>query len=102
MNTVRSSVYGWGAFSAAVLAGMYGANEWRNERKAQQIERGSMDMRVMTMEERILKAEWEDHQAALLAAGKIDEVHPMYLEMEEAKKRTQAKVGKSKWNSETA
>jgi hypothetical protein len=34
-------------------------------------------MRVMTMEERIAKAEWEDDQAKLVAAGRMDQVHPL-------------------------
>eukprot|EP00036_Acanthoecidae_sp_10tr_P011511 CAMPEP_0182927148 /NCGR_PEP_ID=MMETSP0105_2-20130417/13342_1 /TAXON_ID=81532 ORGANISM="Acanthoeca-like sp., Strain 10tr" /NCGR_SAMPLE_ID=MMETSP0105_2 /ASSEMBLY_ACC=CAM_ASM_000205 /LENGTH=102 /DNA_ID=CAMNT_0025065079 /DNA_START=163 /DNA_END=471 /DNA_ORIENTATION=+ len=102
MNSIKSSIAGWGAFSVAVFGGMVAANQWRNERESTQVERGSKDMRIMSMEERIAKAEWEANQAELLAAGKVDQVHPLYLEMEEAKKARQAKVGKSDWDSKTA
>lgn len=37
MNTVRSSLWGWGAFSVAVLGGMAAANEWRQDRKVAQV-----------------------------------------------------------------
>jgi len=67
-----------------------------------QVARGSKDMRVMSFEEKIRKAEWEAEQEALLKAGKVEEVHPVYLEMEEARKSTLAKVGKSQWDSKTA
>lgn len=34
----------------------------------------------MSMEERIRKAEWEQEQADLIKAGRMDEVHPMYVQ----------------------
>eukprot|EP00037_Helgoeca_nana_P011852 m.106667 g.106667 ORF g.106667 m.106667 type:complete len:103 (+) comp21103_c0_seq5:697-1005(+) len=102
MNTVRSSLFGWGSFSVAVLGGMYAANEWRQDRANVQVARGSKDMRVMTMEERIAKAEWEDDQAKLVAAGRMDQVHPLYVEMEQAKKATQKKVGHTEYDAHTA
>lgn len=37
MNTVRSSLVGWGAFSTAVLGGLYAANIWRQEREEEHV-----------------------------------------------------------------
>eukprot|EP00038_Savillea_parva_P028335 m.64430 g.64430 ORF g.64430 m.64430 type:complete len:103 (+) comp8224_c0_seq1:86-394(+) len=99
MNSIRSSALGWGAFTVAVMGGMVAANQWRDSRTQEQIQRGSKNPYVMSFEERIRKAEWEAEQADLVKAGKMDQVHPMYLEMQEAQRRTQAKVGHSKWDS---
>eukprot|EP00040_Diaphanoeca_grandis_P006139 m.36122 g.36122 ORF g.36122 m.36122 type:complete len:101 (-) comp17263_c0_seq1:28-330(-) len=100
MNTVKSSIYGWGAFSVAVLSGMYAANEWRQKREDDQVARGSKQMYIMTFEEKMAKAEWENEQAQLLAAGK--EAHPVYVAEIEAQKMQSAKVGKSNWGIDKA
>ena len=46
-------------------------------------------------EQKILKAEWEEQNKALIAAGRTDEVHPMYTKLlaEEQTRNARARGG---------